>query len=120
MSQGLDEGLRMVLVIAEALREEFGVSIDAHPGGDGTEAGSVNRAFLAAARVIVAEDVSKGADSVIILTHLLQQTALRWLTELGVRLEDAEVLVSSEPKLGDSWLAYLALAPMSVIDDLTK
>jgi hypothetical protein len=45
MSKGFDEESRSVLVIAEALREEFSVSIDAHPGGDGTEAGVVNRAF---------------------------------------------------------------------------
>ena len=49
----------MVLVIAEALRDEFGVAIDAHPGGEGTEAGSVDRAFRVAARVIVAEVVSE-------------------------------------------------------------
>lgn len=34
----------VVLAIAEALREEFGVGIDAHPGGERIEAGSVNRA----------------------------------------------------------------------------
>jgi hypothetical protein len=45
MSKRFDEELRSVLVIAEALREEYSVSIDAHPGGDGTEAGVVNRAF---------------------------------------------------------------------------
>jgi len=78
----------------------------------------VNRAFLAAARVIVAEVIPEGQDPAIILTHLLQQAALRRLAGLGVRLQDAEVLVSSEPKLGDSWLAYLALAPISVIDEL--
>ncbi len=119
MSERFDDVLRAVLVIAEALREEFGVSIDAHPGGEGTEAGSVNRAFRAAARVIVAEVVSEG-DPATMLTHLLRQAALRWLAELGVRPEQAEVLVSSEPKLGDSWLGYLALAPVSVIDDLTN
>jgi hypothetical protein len=27
-------------------------------------------------------------------------------------------LILSEPKLGDRWLAYLALAPPSIIDDL--
>jgi len=39
--------------IAEALREEFGDSIDAHPGGTGNEAGVVNRAFRAAAMRIL-------------------------------------------------------------------
>jgi hypothetical protein len=54
-----------------------------------------------------------------VLTHVLRLAALRWLTELGVRPEQAEVVVSSEPRLGDRWLAYLVLAPGSVIEDLT-
>ena len=110
--------MRMVLVIAEALRDEFGVGIDAHPGGEGNEAGSVNRAFLVAARVIVAEMIPEGHDPANILTHMLRQAALRRLLGLGVRHEQAEILVSSEPKLGDSWLAYLTLAPIPVIDEL--
>jgi hypothetical protein len=118
MSQGLDEALRMVLVIAEALRGEFGVGIDAHPGGEGIEAGSVNRAFHAAVRMIVGAVTTEGDDPATVLTHVLRQVALRRLTELGVRPEQAEVLICSEPKLGDRWLACLALAPASVIDDL--
>jgi hypothetical protein len=117
MSERFDDDLRLVLVIAEALREEFGVSIDAHPGGDGVEAGVVNRAFRVMVRTIVADVLN---DPAIILTHLLRQAALRWMAELGVRSEQAEILVSSEPKLGDPWLAYLALAPRSVSDDLTE
>jgi hypothetical protein len=54
------------------------------------------------------------------VTQVLRQAALRRLTGLGVRPEQAEVLVCSESKLGDSWLVYLALAPVSVIEDLTK
>jgi len=120
MTDRFDDGLRTVLAIAEALRDEFGVSIDAHPGGEGNEAGSVNRAFRAAARVIVAEVTPDGHDPVTILTHVLRQAALRRLAELGVRPDQAESLVSSEPKLGDRWLAYLTLASVSVIDALTQ
>jgi hypothetical protein len=111
-----DEELRLVLGIAQALRDEFGVEIDAHPGGVGVEAGVVNRAF----RVVVASVAAEGDEPAIILTHLLRTAALGWLAELGVRPEQAEVSVSAEPDLGDAWLAYLALAPKSVIDDLTK
>jgi hypothetical protein len=118
MSETLDDKLRSVLVIAEALREEFGVSIDAHPGGDGIEAGVVNRAFQVIAKVFVAHVLTERDAPTIIVTHLLRDVALRWLAELGVRSEQAEVLICSEPNLGDSWLAYLALAPISVIDDL--
>ncbi len=119
MPKTFDDGLKTVLAIAQALREEFGVAIDAHPGGEGIEAGSVNRAFLVVARVIIAEVVSED-DPATVLTHVLRQAAMRRLAELGVRSEQAEVLVSSEPKLGDWWLGYLALAPVSVIKDLTK
>jgi hypothetical protein len=116
MSDMFDDKLRSVLMIAEAMREEFGVSIDAHPGGDRIEAGVVNRAFQVIVRVIVSE----ADDPAIIVTHLLRKAALRRLAEVGVRSEEAEVLVSSEPNLDDSWLAYRALAPKSIIDDLTK
>jgi hypothetical protein len=71
-------------------------------------------------RRISADVAPEGNDLGTLLTHVLRQAALRRLTELGVRLEQAEVLVSSEPKLGDRWLAYLALAPGSVIDDLIR
>jgi hypothetical protein len=118
MADRFDVVLGMVLALAEALREEFGVAIDAHPGGEGIEAGSINRAFRAAARTIVASATTAGDDPATVLTHVLRQAALRRLAELGVRPEQAEVLVSSEPNLGDRWLAYLALAPGSVIDDL--
>ena len=39
---------------------------------------------------------------------------------VGVSSEQSEILISSEPNLGNAWLAYLALAPMSVIDDLVR
>jgi hypothetical protein len=111
-----DDVLRSVLLIAEALREEFGVGIEAHPGGEGIEAGVVNRAF----RVIVAAMVQDGGRPATAVTDLLREAAMQSLAELGVGPEQAEVLVSMEPQLGDRWLAYLALAPKSVIDDLTK
>jgi hypothetical protein len=120
MSQSFDEKLRSVMVIAGALREEFSVGIDAHPGGEGTEPGDVNRAFRTVVRVIVGDFTADGADSAIILSNLLREVALRRLAELGVRPEQATVLISSEPKLGDAWIAYIALAPISVIDDLIK
>ncbi|ODU00505.1 MAG: hypothetical protein ABS79_03210 [Planctomycetes bacterium SCN 63-9] len=59
-------------------------------------------------------------DSVTVLSHVLREAARRRLAELGVRPDEAEVWISSEPTLGDRWLAYLALAPDSVIEDLTR
>ena len=120
MSERFDDRLRLVALIAGALRDEFGEGIDAQPGGVGVEAGNVNRAFRVMARTIVAEVAPDGADPAIILTQLLRQTELRWLAELGARPEQNEVLISSEPNLGEAWFTYLALAPISVIDDLTK
>jgi hypothetical protein len=71
-------------------------------------------------RAIVGDVTSERADPAIIITDLLREAALRRLFELGVRPEQAQVLISSEPRLGDAWLTYLALAPNSVIGDLTK
>jgi hypothetical protein len=76
MADRFDDGLRLVLAVAEALREEFGVAIDAHPGGEVMEPGSVNRAFLAAARTIVAEFAEGCDDQATFRTHVLQKVAL--------------------------------------------
>ena len=108
----------LILGIAEALREEFGVGIDAHPGGVGNEAGVVNRAFRSAAKRILRSIVPKGGDLAGVLTWVLRLAALRRLAEAGVVGQRAEILLGSEPGLGDAWLAYLGLAPASVLDDL--
>lgn len=111
---------QMIVGIAEALREEYGVSIDAHPGGEGNEAGVVNRAFRAAARVILGSIVSPEDGSAAVLTWALRQVALRRLVELGVEDGLAEGLLDQEPGLGDRWPAYVALAPASVVNDLCE
>jgi hypothetical protein len=118
MCQGFDDGFRLVLAVAEALRDEFGVEIDAHPGGETIEAGSINRVFCAIVRTIVANVATGSEDQATIVRDLLRQAALRRLTELGIQSDQAEVLVFSEPTLGDHWPAYLSLAPASVIEDL--
>jgi hypothetical protein len=109
---------QVVLAVAEALREEFGITIDAHPGGEGTEAGVVNRALRAAARRILQGTVTPPEDLPLVLTWALRRAALRRLVEHGVDEGRAEGLIDLEPGLGDRWLAYLALAPTSVVDDL--
>lgn len=109
---------RLILGIAEALRQEFGVGIDAHPGGKGTEAGVVNRACRAAARRIALTIVTPLNDVPIVLTWTLRQAALRRLTEHGVDESQADALFDQEPSLGDRWQAYLALAPALVLNDL--
>jgi len=109
---------RLVLGIAEALREEFGVGIDAHPGGEGTEDGVVNRAFRAAARNILQTIVTPADDLPLVLTRTLRLAARRNLTEMGLCDDQAEGLLDSEPGLGNRWLAYLALVPAPVVNDL--
>jgi hypothetical protein len=64
--------------------------------------------------------VQDGDRPTTVVTYLLREAALRWLAELGVGPEQAEVVVSTEANLRDRWLAYMALAPISVIDDLTN
>ncbi len=108
----------LILEIAGALRREFGVGIDAHPGGEGVEAGVVNRAFRAMAGVILGGIVTPGDDLTSLTTWALRQAALRRLVEHGVDAKDAAGLIDREPGLEDRWLAYLALASVSVVEDL--
>gem|GEM_PF-4331671 len=99
-SGGVNVHVPAVVAVAEALRREFVVSIDAHPGGEGNEAGIVNRAFRAAVRVILGNVVSPGDDPDAVLTWVLRQAAVRRLTKLGVEVERGTRLIDPEPKLG--------------------
>jgi hypothetical protein len=96
---------------------------DRHPAAErGTRAPrpAVVRCAAPPGRRISAEVAPEGDDPTTAQTHVLRQVSLRRLTELGFRPERAEVLVSSEPQLRDRWLAYLALALVSVIDYLIR
>jgi hypothetical protein len=108
----------LILGIAEALREEFGESIDAHPGGVGSEAGTVNRALRAVTRRVLKAIVPLEEDLPAVVTCVLREAALHRLSALGVQDRRAEMLLDMEPALGDAWLAYLALAPSVVVGDL--
>jgi hypothetical protein len=112
------EALRLILAFAEALREEFGVGIDSHPGGEGNEAGVANRAFRTAVRCLLVTPAAPGSDPDAELTRALVQIARRRLAEAGVDGERVELLLASGPTLRDPWLTYLALAPPPVIEDL--
>ena len=108
---------RTILALAQTLRAEFGVSIDAHPGGVGSEAGAINRAFRATVRMVLEGHIPPG-DMSNSQTRALRQAGANRLAVLGVEGERAARLLDMEPGLGDAWLAYLALAPASVIEDL--
>ena len=110
--------VRLILEIAQSVRDEFGVTIDAHPGGKGSEAGVVNRAFRAAASRLLMTIVPAGEDMEGVETWAFRHAALRRLGVAGIAEEQARSLLNSEPRLGDLWLAYLSLAPISVIEDL--
>lgn len=110
----------LILGIAEALRAEFGVGIDAHPGGPGNEAGVVNRAFRAAARRILKTIVPPNEDLDEVVTWVLRRAALKRLGEVGVVGERADRVLAQESALGDAWLAYLALMPGELGDDLLR
>ena len=108
-----------IRVIAETMRAEFGGAIDAHPGGVGSEAGVVNRAFRMAAWVILKKAGSLD-DEPAVRTWALRQVALGRLCDHGLSGPPAEVLLDLEPGLGDAWLAYMALSPATVIGDLIR
>ncbi len=109
---------RLILEIAKALRQEFGVGIDAHPGGESNEAGVVNQAFRVAARIILQAITSPADDLPLVLARTLRLAARRNLAEMGLSDEQADSLLDSEPGLGDRWFACLALAPAAVIAEL--
>ncbi len=111
---------RIVLGIAAALREEFGADVDAHPGGPGTEAGQVNRAYQVVARIALKAIDPPREYLPGLVSWALRQAARRRF--IGDRLPGAviEALLDAEPALGDAWPAYLALAPPSVIRDLLE
>src|SRR4051812_22212831 len=88
--------LGIILALARALRSEFGVGIDAHPGGVSNEAGAINRAFRIAAWVILKQAGSLEDDPATVLTSVLRQTAHRRLHELGVSGQPAEALLDME------------------------
>ena len=115
---GLKSEIEIILRIAEALRDEFGVGIDAHPGGVGSEAGVVNRAFRASARCILGMIEPRIEDVEGVLTWVLRQAALRRLTEIGLVAPVAEGLLDMELGLGDSWLVYMAMASREVVGTL--
>jgi hypothetical protein len=48
----------------------------------------------------------------------MRRVAKRRLAEISVTGEAAERLLDEQPELGDHWLAYLVLAPLSVIEDM--
>ena len=106
-----------IRLIAEAMRAEFGDSIDAHPGGVGSEAGAINRAFRMANYAIL-KGAGSQKDEPEVWTWALRQVALGRLCDLGLSGPPAEGLLDLEPGLGDAWLTYVALAPATVIDDL--
>ena len=96
---------------------------DRHPAAEsGTRAPRPAVARLAAppGRLIGAEVAPEEDDPATVLSHVLRQAALQCLMEHGVGTEQAEVVFSSESQLGDRWLAYMALAPDPVIDDLIR
>lgn len=109
--------VRTVLLLAQTLRREFGVGIDAHPGGAGAEAGAINRAFRASVGVVLAGAVPPG-DMYEFTTRILEIAARRRLADLGVGADVAGRLLGSEPDLGDRWLAYLTLAPETVVGEI--
>ena len=108
----------LILGVAEALRAEFGVGIDAHPGGSGSKAGAVNLSFQVLARSILKPTVPSGEDGNAVLTWVLRRAALIRLAEVGVDGDVSATLVDSEPGLGDAWLAYLALASEVVLGNI--
>ena len=59
-------------------------------------------------------------DLAAVLTWALRRAARLRLAESGIDGGRAEGLLDLEPGLGDRWFVYMALAPASIIEDLTR
>jgi hypothetical protein len=112
------EALRLILALSEALRQEFGVVVDAHPGGEGGEAGVVNRAFLATIRCTLGRPYRSQDGRTLDLASILRKAAARRLVQAGAPERVAEMVARSESRLGEAWPAYLLIAPASVIREI--
>jgi hypothetical protein len=112
------EALRLILALAEALRAEFGVGVDAHPGGEGVDAGVVNRAFRVAVRCTLGRPYGSKDGRTLDLASILRKAAARRLVEAGTPEGVAEMVARSESRLGEAWPAYLLIAPASVIREI--
>jgi hypothetical protein len=110
--------IHLVKRLAADWRAEFGADVDAHPGGPGSEAGQLNRAYRATARCLCREIA--GPETSGLATEALALSAAKRLAATGLRGASAESLLNFEPQLGDAWAAYLALAPWTVIRDLLE
>ena len=111
---------RIILGIAGAIRAEFGADVDAHPGGPGTEAGQVNRAYQVVARIALKAIDPPREYLPGLVSWALRQAARRRFIEARLPGPTIESLLDAGPGLGDAWPAYLALAPPSVIRDLLE
>jgi hypothetical protein len=109
---------RTVFKIAESLREEFGVGIEAHPGGDNVEAGQINRAFRVISKCVLRGIALPEEELPCLLTSVLRVIAERALEAACVSAPQAALML--EQGAGDPWYAYLSLAPPSVILDLLE
>ena len=105
--------------IAEAIRQELGEEIEAHPGHrDPAEAGQVNRAYRAAARRLLLAIAPPSEDLRRLLTWALTQVARLRLIAGGLDDDQVERLLAMEPGGRDDWLAFLILASWPQVEHL--
>jgi hypothetical protein len=117
---GILKEIRTTEEIARSLREEFGVGIDAHPGSASNEAGQINRAFRVVSEGLLRGVARTNEELPGLLTSVLREVAKRALIEAGIPTDQAGLLLDLEPVLGNQWYAYLALAPLVVLQDLLE
>jgi hypothetical protein len=111
MFASIEETLEFELIerIATTLRAELGANMEDQPDyRDPAEAGQVNRAFRAAASVILRTIAMPDEHLPTLVSRLLMQLARRRLAQSGLTAEDAEFLLGVE-RNRDDWLAFMVL-----------
>jgi hypothetical protein len=103
------EEFALIETIAVALRTELGADKEDQPGyRDPSEAGQINRAFRAAASVILRKIALPQECLPTLVSRILMQLARRRLSQSGLDERDAEFLLEVE-RGRDDWLAFLIL-----------
>jgi hypothetical protein len=115
------DDLALIDAIAAALREELGVAMEEQPGfHHRDEAGQVNRAFRAMARIILRPGVPDGEDPSAMLSDVLRRFARRRLEAGLLGAGEVDHLLGLEFDGRDDWLAFLILTAWSEIEHLLE
>jgi hypothetical protein len=101
-----------ITLIAETIRAELGVAVEACPSSTSPEAAEpLNRVFRARARRFLGPIAPPAHDLSALTTWALRTVVPRRLAAGGLDQNKIKVLLEMEPGTPDDWLTFLLLVP---------